>query len=54
MATILTKDQRENIREKLDWYVMVLDFIRECDEKDTVVFAVEKVVEGLNEILSTV
>jgi hypothetical protein len=49
--TMLPEDKKETVEKRIDWSRLVLSSIRDCDDEDTLIFGIRKVVEGLNEIL---
>ena len=49
--TMLPEDKKETVEKRIDWSRLVLSSIRDCDDEDTLIFGIQKVVEGLNEIL---
>ena len=50
---MLAEDPKETVQNRLDWSTLVLSSIRDCRDEDTLIFGIQKVVEGLNEILSS-
>jgi hypothetical protein len=49
--TMLAEDKKETVEKRIDWSRLVLSSIRDCHDEDTLIFGIQKVVEGLNEIL---
>jgi hypothetical protein len=49
---MLAADEHETIRRKIDRSALVLNFIRDCRDEDSLRFGIQKVVEELNEVLS--
>jgi hypothetical protein len=50
-GTMLAEDAKETVQNRLDWSTLVLTCLRDCRDEDTLIFGIQKVVEGLNEIL---
>lgn len=50
---MLAEDAKETVQNRLDWSTLVLSSIRDCRDEDTLIFGIQKVVEGLNELLSS-
>ena len=50
---MLAEDPKETVQNRLDWSTLVLSSIRDCRDEDALIFGIQKVVEGLNEILSS-
>jgi hypothetical protein len=50
---VLAEDAKETVQNRLDWSTLVLSSIRDCRDEDALIFGIQKVVEGLNEILSS-
>jgi hypothetical protein len=50
---VLAEDAKETVQNRLDWSTLVLSSIRDCRDEDTLIFGIQKVVEGLNELLSS-
>jgi len=50
-GTMLAQDAKETVQKRLDWSTLVLTCLRDCRDEDTLIFGIQKVVEGLNEIL---
>jgi hypothetical protein len=50
---VLAEDPKETVQNRLDWSTLILRSIRDCRDEDTLIFGIQKVVEGLNEILSS-
>ncbi len=51
---MLAEDPKETVQNRLDWSALILRSIRDCRDEDTLIFGIQKVVEGLNEILSSI
>ena len=49
--TMLAEDKKETVEKRIDWSRLVLSSIKDCHDEDTLIFGIQKVVEGLNEIL---
>ena len=47
------QDEKDTVQKRIDWSTLVLSSIRDCRDEDTLVFGIQKVVEGLNEVLSS-
>jgi hypothetical protein len=48
---MLAADEHETIRRKIDWSALMLSFIRDCRDEDSLRLGIQKVVEELNEVL---
>ena len=50
---MLAEDEKDTVQKRIDWSALVLSSIRDCRDEDTLIFGIQKVVEGLNEVLSS-
>jgi hypothetical protein len=50
---LLAEDEKDTVQKRIDWSTLVLSSIRDCRDEDTLIFGIQKVVEGLNEVLSS-
>jgi hypothetical protein len=50
---VLTEDEMAKVREKIDWWRLVLESLRDCRDTESLIFGLQKVWEGVNEILTT-
>jgi len=50
---LLAEDEKDTVQKRIDWSTLVLSSIRDCHDEDTLIFGIQKVVEGLNEVLSS-
>ncbi len=48
---MLTADEHKTIRRKIDRSALVLNFMRDCRDEDSLRLGIQKVVEELNEVL---
>ena len=48
---MLGADEHETIQRKIDWSALMLNFIRDYGDEDSLGLGIQKVVEELNEIL---
>jgi hypothetical protein len=48
---MLTADEHESIRRKIDRSALVLNFLKDCKDEDSLRLGIQKVVEELNEVL---
>ena len=49
--TELVDGDNEIVKKRIDWSRLVLSSIRDCHDEDTLIFGIQNVVQGLNEIL---
>lgn len=50
---VLAEDKKETVEKRIDWSALVLSSIRDCRDEETLIFGIQKVDEGLNEIVSS-
>jgi hypothetical protein len=49
---LLKEDKMAPMREMIDWWILVLESLRNCRDKDSLIFGLQKVAVGVEEILA--
>jgi hypothetical protein len=52
VKTVLTENEMASIRDRIDWFTLVLRSLRDCNDTDTMTFGIQQVVKGLSQVLS--